>query len=55
MLPHLVFKTKAGLKERASLCTFYIWKNDQEVSFHFHGQTRSQAIIIFNTNNLECR
>lgn len=42
-------------KKKALLCTFYIGKDNQEVSFHFYGQTGSQAIIILNTNNLQCR
>lgn len=42
-------------KKKALPCTFYIWKDNQQVSFHFHGQAGSQAIVILNTNNLQGR
>lgn len=48
-------QTMCEQQKEALPCTFYIWKDNQQVSFHFHGQAGGQAIVILNTNNLQGR
>lgn len=33
--------------------TFYIWENNQEISFHFHSQSCCQTVVILHTNHLQ--